>query len=80
MLIRRFVGWSTVHFQFKRFMALESDVYKCMYCYDRCHGNAIMGFWTFLDNVYDYLFTTVDFPIILDGQFINIIISHGYTL
>jgi hypothetical protein len=38
-------------------------------CYNRCHGNAVEGFWTLCDNIYDCVFTTLDFHVILDGKF-----------
>jgi hypothetical protein len=24
-------------------------------CYNRCHGNAVKGFWALWDNIYDYV-------------------------
>jgi hypothetical protein len=36
-------------------------------CYNRFHGNAVKGFWTLWDNIYDYVcFNTLDFPVIID--------------
>jgi hypothetical protein len=40
-----------------------------MCCHNRCHGNAVMEFWALRYNIYDFVFTTMDFPVILDGQF-----------
>jgi hypothetical protein len=40
-----------------------------MMCYNRCHGNAVKGFGVLWDNIYDCVFTALDFPVILDGQF-----------
>jgi hypothetical protein len=31
----------------------------------------LKGFWVSWDNIYDCVFTTLDFPVILDGQFIS---------
>jgi hypothetical protein len=36
----------------------------------------VKGLWTLLDNIYDYVFTTLDFRVILDGQFTNITIMN----
>jgi hypothetical protein len=64
--------------------------------YNRCHGNAVKGFWVSLDNTHNVcvvttvsmvmllrdfvsygiifmtVFTTLDFPVILDGQFTSL--------
>jgi hypothetical protein len=37
-------------------------------CYNRCHGNAVDGFSALWDSIYDDVFTTSDFPVILDGK------------
>jgi hypothetical protein len=42
-------------------------------CYNRCHGNAVKGFWALWDNIYDYVcLLTLDFPIILDGKITSV--------
>jgi hypothetical protein len=44
--------------------------------YNCCHCNVVMAFWALWDNIYDCVFTTSDFPVILDGQFThNVIIN-----
>jgi hypothetical protein len=37
-------------------------------CYNSCHGNSVKGHWALQESIYEYAFTTLDFPIILDGQ------------
>lgn len=32
-----------------------------------------MGFWVLLDNIYDCVFTTLDFPININGKFISMV-------
>jgi hypothetical protein len=50
-----------------------------MCCYNRCHSNAVEGFWALWDNIYDYVFTTLDFPVIFDGQFTGIWLNDERT-
>jgi hypothetical protein len=49
----------------------------CVCCYNRCRGNAVKGFWALWYNIYECVFTTLDFPVILDGQFTG---SHLHKL
>jgi hypothetical protein len=29
------------------------NIYECVCCYNRCHGNAVKGSWALWDNIYD---------------------------
>jgi hypothetical protein len=40
----------------------------CVCCYNPCHGNAVKDFGVLWDIIYNCVFTTLDFPVILDGQ------------
>jgi hypothetical protein len=42
-------------------------IYDFMCCYNRFHGN-VKVFWALWDNFYECVFTTSDFPVVLDGQ------------
>jgi hypothetical protein len=33
--------------------------------YNLCHGDTVEGFWASWDNIYDCVFTTSDFPVII---------------
>jgi hypothetical protein len=41
-------------------------------CCNRCHGDAVKAFGALWDNTYGCVFTALDFPVILDGQFTGI--------
>jgi hypothetical protein len=45
-------------------------------CYNCCHDNAVKGFLTLWDNIYNCVFITLDFPVILDGQFTSAFYSR----
>jgi hypothetical protein len=34
---------------------LTDNIYECACCYNRCHDNAVAGFWASWDNIYDYV-------------------------
>jgi hypothetical protein len=38
------------------------------------HNLAVQGFWALRGNIYDRVFTTLDFPVILDGRFTSFFI------
>jgi hypothetical protein len=65
-LVTLLVGWWL--FTVKGFETLRDNIYERACCYNSCHGNAVKGFWTFWD-IYDFVFTTLDIPVILDRQF-----------
>jgi hypothetical protein len=65
------VGWWS--FDVKGFWALWDSIYERLYCYNRCRGKAVEGFCALRD-VYDYVFSTLDFPVILDGRFTSVFI------
>jgi hypothetical protein len=44
-----------------------SFIYECVYCYNRCHSNAVEGYRTLWNDIYECMFTTLDFPVIIDG-------------
>jgi hypothetical protein len=46
--------WLADHFQ--------KSPFDCVFCYNCCHCNAVKEFWALWDNIYDCVFTTLDFP------------------
>jgi hypothetical protein len=58
------VGWSSFAVV-KRFWVLWANIYECIWCYNYCHGNAVMvikhedadkGFWTFWNNMWPIMY------------------------
>jgi hypothetical protein len=43
---------------------------------DVCQSNVVKEFWALWDTIYDCLFTALDFPVILDGQFTSLYILY----
>jgi hypothetical protein len=60
------VGWSSFA---EGLRAIWDNIYECVCCYNCCHGNAVTGFWTLCNTIYEYVFTISDFPVNLDGKF-----------
>lgn len=38
---------------FKGFWALPGNIYKCVRCHNRFHGNVVKGIWALWDNIYN---------------------------
>jgi hypothetical protein len=65
--IKVLAGWWS--FVVKGFWALWNDIYECVYCYNRYHGNAVTVLWASWVNMYLWLcvFTTLHFSVFVGG-------------
>jgi hypothetical protein len=51
VFVSSLVGW--LPFTVEEFWALWNNIYECVCCYNRCHGNAVKEAWASCDNIYD---------------------------
>jgi hypothetical protein len=51
--------------------ALWNFIYECVCFYNRYPRHAVKGLWALWNNIYDRVFSTLHFPVILDGHIIN---------
>jgi hypothetical protein len=49
------------------------NIYECVYCYNRCHGNVFKGFSAFRDNIYD----CVRLALHVAAGVISLVFHHG---
>jgi hypothetical protein len=53
------VGWLIGDHLLLRDFGPYGIIFEYACPYNRCHGNSVEGFWTLLDNIRDYVFTTL---------------------